>query len=49
MDPKLVATQHVALLTRVFIGFDVRIMGERIESVEAACNAKAERTITKDA
>jgi len=35
MDPKLVATQHVALLIRVFIGFDVRIMGERIESVEA--------------
>lgn len=51
MDPKLVATHLVALLTYVFIRFDVVRVGEPAESVKAAATLyiKAERTITKDA
>lgn len=39
MDPELVATHLVALLTYMFIRFDVRVMGEQAESVKAACDS----------
>lgn len=39
MDPELVATHLVALLTYMFCFDVVRVMGERAESVKAACDS----------